>query len=56
MNKYTLIIDEKTREVLRDIIRHQSKIADDVNEAEYLYDLSDMLEDLKTDQVNDLTA
>lgn len=56
MTKYTLIIDEKTREVLRDIIREESHNTPYDEEAKYLYDLSEMLEGLKTDQVNDLTA
>lgn len=54
--QYTLIIDEKTKKVLRDIVRHQSKVVDNETESEYLHDLSEMLDDLKTDQINDFTA
>ena len=56
MTKYTLIIDEKTREILYALTREESHNTPNGEEAVYLYDLSEMLEDLKTDQINDLTA
>lgn len=55
MTKYTLIIDVKIGEVLRDIIRNEADNSVDA-ESEYLHDLADMLDDLKSDWINDLTA